>query len=239
MRRALCGVALCVALSCSLAAPSWGAKVKGDRSYRPYEKIVLVADDVEKGSQILWDVDGDVQTEEKDNVLHVWAKPGTYRVTMTAINFDSKKVTRAKYTFTVQPDVAPTPPTPPDPPKPPAPPPSPAPIPAEGFRVLIVYETGQTLPKDQAVILNSGAVRDYLRAKCVKDPDAEQDGKAYRIWDKDTDLANVNKTWADAMKRERKSVPWIIVSNHPKGGYEGPLPESVEKTLELLKKYGE
>src|SRR5215213_10521012 len=110
MRRTLCVLSLCLALC---AAPSWGAKVRGDRSYRPHEKIVLVADDVEKGSQILWDVDGDAQTEEKDNVLYVWAKPGTYRVTMTSINFDSKKVTRAKYTFVVQPDVPPTPPTPP------------------------------------------------------------------------------------------------------------------------------
>src|SRR5215217_4898738 len=107
MRRTLSCVILCVAL---LTAPSWGAKVKGDRSYRPYEKIALVADDVPKGAQILWDVDGDAQTEERDNVLYVWAKPGTYRVTMTAIDFDSKKVTRAKYTFTVQPDVPPTPP---------------------------------------------------------------------------------------------------------------------------------
>lgn len=121
-------------------------------------------------------------------------------------------------------------------PKPPPPGPTAPPIAGEGNRVLIVYETGDRLPAKQAAILTSGILRDYLDAECAKDS-ANPTG-AYRIWDQNVDLSHpsVSPSWKAAMARPRASLPWIVISNG-KSGYEGPLPESVEATLELLKKH--
>lgn len=127
---------------------------------------------------------------------------------------------------------------PPVPPIPPVPEPSPAPIQADGLHVLIVYETAELskLAKEQELILYSQTVRDYLNAKCP----AVGATKEWRFWDKDVTTAAESKLWQDAMKRERKSVPWIIVSNPQKGGgFEGALPATVDETMTLLKKFGD
>jgi len=125
---------------------------------------------------------------------------------------------------------------PPDPPKPPDPPtPNPAPIPVDGFRVLILYESAdQTkMPAAQQSILFSKTVRDYLNSHCAAGPKV----KDWRIWDKDVDPSGEAKLWQDVMKRPRVGVPWIVVSNG-KSGFEGPLPANVGDTMALLKKYG-
>lgn len=127
-------------------------------------------------------------------------------------------------------------PMPPPDPGPKPEPPSPAPIPAAGFRVLIVYESMATLPMNQHGIIYGKSVRDYLNAKCDVGPDGKT--KEWRIFDKDVDASSDSALWAAAMKRPRASVPWLIISNHPRGGYEGPLPDNVADTLTLLKKYG-
>ncbi len=225
-----------------LGASLQAAKVKGEIHYEPYAKIILKATDVSSDkAQFLWDIDGEADIEAVGGTLYVWAPPGRYKVTLTAVDFDTKKIERTKFTFTVGTPTPPIPPVPPGPNPPgpgPNPPPNPAPISDPGFRVLIVYETGETskLAPAQRVILTSGTVRDYFRAKCASDSTANQDGKAYRIWDKDTDTTNELKSWQDAMKRDRKSIPWIVISNG-KTGFEGPLPATVDDTLALLKKY--
>lgn len=134
----------------------------------------------------------------------------------------------------------PPPPVPPGPVPPVPPGPTPAPIAGDGFKVLIVYETAETskMPKGQELVLYSQTVRDYLNAKCPVGSDSKT--KEWRIFDKDVATASESKTWQDAMKRDRKSVPWIVVSNPQKGGgFEGPLPASVDEAMTLLKKYGE
>lgn len=149
----------------------------------------------------------------------------------------------------VPPGPGPTPPAPdppkpdppkPDPPKPDPPQPEPAPIPVAGFRVLVVYETADLgkLTPGQRAIFSSRDVRDYLNATCVKG----QDGRTpeWRIYDKDTDMANESKVWRDAMTRalaRATALPWCIVSNG-KTGYEGPLPRTLQEAIDLLKKYG-
>src|SRR6185295_3400904 len=101
---------------------------------------------------------------------------------------------------------------PPTPPVPPVPPPTPAPIPVPGFRVLIVVETSDLskLPAPQVAIVTAKPIRDYLALRCVKGPNGEPER---RIWDKDVSTENVSKIWQDAMRLERKSLPWIVISN--------------------------
>lgn len=134
------------------------------------------------------------------------------------------------------PPVPPVPPTPPTPPTPPVPP-TPPPIPQEGLRVLILYESAELskLPAPQQLVLASQSVRDYLNGKCVVGADGKT--REWRMWDKDVDASAESKVWQEALARPRKGVPWIIVSNG-KDGFEGPLPASVDETLALLKKYG-
>jgi hypothetical protein len=104
--------------------------------------------------------------------------------------------------------------------------------------VLIVEETANrsTLPPAQLAILFDQRVHELLNSKCVQDTEIGR--KAWNIWDADEKLEKAPKLWQDAMKRPRKSVPWIMIGNG-KTGYEGPLPENVDKTLELIKKYAE
>lgn len=123
----------------------------------------------------------------------------------------------------------------PKPPKPPTPEPdAKAPIPGPGLKVLIVYETGKTLPPQQGSILDGKRVRDYLDANCVVGPDGKT--REYRIWDQGADTVGESARWQDAMKRTRTGVPWVVISNE-KSGFEGPLPSTPDAFLELIKKY--
>lgn len=126
-------------------------------------------------------------------------------------------------------------PIPPGPdPNPPTPiPVPPKPIPVSGLHVLILHETGDAMPKEQATILTSKRVRDYLEAKCVSDGK----GKAYRIWDDDVSPAVAPKVFQDMLARPRASLPWIVIMTS-QDSYAGPLPANVDETLKLLQKYG-
>lgn len=180
---------------------------------------------------------------------------GTY--TLMAYGAKGDSPSAPAYTTVVIGPPAPNPDPGPGPgPNPPEPNPNPAPIPAPGFRVLIVFEAAElsSYPPAQLAVIYSGRLRDYLDAKCVK----EAGGKpGWNIWDKDVVIKDESQIWKDAMARPRvppkiippkdlnpnikveepKALPWIIVSNG-KTGYEGPLPANVDKTLELVKKYG-
>src|SRR5262245_740948 len=165
------------------------AKVKGQAQYEPYKKIVLRAQDVSsKAAQFLWDIDGEADVEERGAELFVWAAPGKYRVRLTAIDFEEKKVERASFSFVV---AGPTPPVPPGPGPGPQPP---GPTPKGAFnRALILYESAEEakMPKGQQAVLYSKAVRDYLKGHTLKDKDNANG--AWRIWDKDVDAAGEGK----------------------------------------------
>lgn len=130
----------------------------------------------------------------------------------------------------------PVPPGPgPDPKPKPDPDPSPkdAPIAGDGLRVLIVHETSQPLSQSQFATIYGQQFRDYLRAKCAKGADGSAEA---RIWDKDVDTKDAPKHWQDAMKRPRQSIPWLIVSNG-KTGFEGPLPQTLDEALAIVKRF--
>ena len=125
----------------------------------------------------------------------------------------------------------PTPPAPPVPPDPPKP--DPAPIPAPGLRVLMVTESkNPVLTPGQRSVLFSVRVLNHLDKVCVN----ENGWPGYRIYDPNQSMANESKLWQDAMKRPMKSLPWLIISNG-KAGWEGPVPDSVDAFLALLKPF--
>lgn len=127
----------------------------------------------------------------------------------------------------------------PNPPKPPEPP-GPSPIPLDGLRVMIVYEKADLtkLPPAQLQVMYSKEIWDFLERECAIGSDGKT--REFRIWDKDTETSGAEKHWQEAMKRDRKSLPWLLVSNPRKGGgYEGPLPASVEEMKAVLSKFKE
>jgi len=154
-------------------------------------------------------------------------------VELLIISGEDSPVVRNVLTVTVGPRPPPIPPDPPtpDPDDPPGPP-----IPGKENRVLIIYESSDLpkYPPAQTAVFAAASLREYLAKKCVKGPDGKT--PEYRIWDKDVDTVNVSTVWKDAMKLQRQSLPWIIVSNGSTG-FSGPLPTDVDSTVTLLKKY--
>lgn len=144
----------------------------------------------------------------------------------------------------------PVPPTPPVPPVPPVPPnpPAPAPIPAAGFRVVILHETAAAIPEAQEQVLNSPEIISYLVQHAAKDPNG---APSFRIWDDDYTEAQLINTppylktaYLTAQKARPDNVPWIVVSDGTNGesrelpGKGKPYAEALADTLTLLKKYG-
>lgn len=203
---------------------------------RPFGEQVTV---VWEGDDITWFAStglGVIRVYSHDPrnvVFHVQGdKPGAYFLEAVAVKVvDGKARFSPKARCEVK--VTGKEPTPdPDPPNPPDPD-NPAPIPVEGFRVLMIFET-EDLAKyksGQLSVLYSTDIRKYMDSKCVG-------GKSgYRIWDKDESGTGHPQLWQDAMKRSRTTLPWLIVSNG-KTGYEGPIPDSIQATMEILKKHG-
>lgn len=236
MRRTLSVLALLLLAPCAWAE----LRIVGELKVEPYKLVRLSAEGAD-GAALIWDVTPEESVdvvEFPSKVLFV-APPGTYKVKLRALRTKdgSSSFETARATVVIGVPTPPVPPVPPAPPVPPTPPPDPAPIPAAGLRVLIVYESAELakLPAAQTNVLYAKSVRDYLNAKCPAGPDGKT--KEWRIWDKDSDTAGESRLWQDAMRRPRKSVPWILISTGV-GGYEGPLPATVDETLTLLRKYG-
>lgn len=163
---------------------------------------------------------------------------GTGRVELLVVKEGAKSsadVFRQHIDANTGPLPPPIPPVPPDPPKPVPPKPDPAPIPAAGLRVLIIFETKtpEKLTAGQREIIYSAKVRSHLGTVCVK----ENGWPGYRIYDPDTSMVGETQLWRDAMARPRASLPWVLISNPGKGGYEGVLPTDANAFLSLLKKY--
>ena len=219
------------------AGPAWGQSVKLPETVagKPGGWIVVPAE--ADGGAVRWYLPDPGLTEVPLAALfgEEWAKqakgrvftaetPGRYRVVAYCAKGD---VASPAAVCTVVVGESPAPPTPP----------GPAPIPGDGLRVLIVYETADLskLPRAQANILTAAEVRAYLNAKCATGPDGRT--AEWRIWDQNVDTAAEAPTWRDAMARKRDKLPWLVISTG-KAGYEGPLPAAVDDTLKLLKHYG-
>lgn len=125
----------------------------------------------------------------------------------------------------------------PTPPDPPAPQPD-APIVAPGFHVLIVYQDKVPLPAGQHSVIYGKAIRDYLNAKCPREPGGNA---GWRIWDADLDVSFAPKHFQDAYKLAKVQsagrLPWLVVSDG-KTGWVGPVPATLDETMAILKRFG-
>lgn len=101
---------------------------------------------------------------------------------------------------------------------------TPAPIDVPGLHVLIVEETDDrsTIDKGQLAVLQTTQVKQEVAAA----------GGQFRQYDDDN--APAAEPWKTAMSRPRQSTPWLIVSNPGKGGFEGPLPASIDESLKII-----
>lgn len=223
--------------------------IAGDEEVPAYRIVKLKAIGIEEKAGSLWKI---VPSKNLSNPVNTppdmyefVAPPGVYEISLLSIKLKPdgstslKEATKTVIIREPSPGPKPVPPDPgPTPPKPVPPEPvPPAPIPAEGFRVLMVYERADLpkMPAKQVDILHSQQVADYLNKTCVLGPDGKM--PEWRVWDQHAEPTTYPKLWQDVIKRERKSIPWIVISTG-KTGYEGPLPATIEETLTLLRSYG-
>lgn len=243
MRR-LAALPLAFLLLTALVAPAPAdLAIEGPTRVAPYKMVRLQAKGYADKSAVLWRWDKKkLDGGRSGDKLWLTGPPGEYVVECMAIRLDDKGQTvveEAEVTVTIGEPVPPKPPEPPPTPKPPAPPPNPAPIAGDGVKVMIVYESEKTreMPAAQQLILYSSGFRKYLDGVCADDPQTGTK-KAWWIIDQNADASSLAKPWQDALKRQRSSVPWLLISNG-KTGWEGPLPANVDDATALVKKYAE
>lgn len=102
-----------------------------------------------------------------------------------------------------------------------------------GVRVFIVEETADRprLPANQQAIFTSVPLRQFLKLHCVTGSDG---APAFRILDKDAELSG---DWrATLCAHPPRSYPWLYITNG-KNGYSGPLSNSVDELIALIKPY--
>lgn len=104
-----------------------------------------------------------------------------------------------------------------------------------GLRVLIIEETDApsraALNAGQRAIILGTAANSFRTF-------ASKTAKAELVCaDKDADFSRLPAVWVELVKRPRKSVPWLTITNG-KTGYEGPLPGDPTEAIAILKRVG-
>lgn len=191
----------------------------------------------------IWNFPETVTGKAEENVLVVTDAPkgaSTISVLAITINFTvdkDGKVTKTNSkdygSVVLVTDSGPTPgPTPPGP-TPPGP--DPAPLPTDKLAVMIIEDESnrRDLTKGQLESITSTLFRTWVKSKVGKDSGGQP---LFRLYDVTTDLSHEDKFWQDAMKVDRKSLPWLLVSNG-KGGYSGPLLGTVAENKAIIEKY--
>jgi hypothetical protein len=181
-----------------------------------------------------WRWPANVKAVELSNVLKVQEAPEgelTISVQWALIDFKEQKVEEkaALLAFFVG-KPGPTPPVPPEPV-----PPDPLPPAPTGFRVLFIRETADALTAAQAAAWSSGAVKDYLDAKCVKD----NGHPSWRKWDKDIDVTNAPAELRQLFNDSRPKwgpLPVVVVAVNQVAKVEA-FPANEAALLNLLRKY--
>ena len=89
----------------------------------------------------------------------------------------------------------------------------------EGYKVLVVYESSDSLPKEQGAVLRSSRWKELV--------------DDWRVLDKDSVFNDEDSVWKKALNRPSEHLPRVIIST----GYEGPLPEEVDAMVALVEKW--
>mgnify|MGYP000719423443 CR=1 FL=1 len=114
------------------------------------------------------------------------------------------------------------------------------PFESDGFACIIIKEASSTgsLPGAQRSIFSSADIHKLARGASVKLSDGEP---FYRVWDDDytaEELAHVPKELAAAYRavvtQANGKLPWIAVTNGKDKGFSGPLPGTVNATMQLI-----
>lgn len=209
------------------------------------QMLVLKSDKAKHANaegSLTWIIEPSLQTFSADGgktvILNTGLKPEVLRI-MQIVSSTNGKNTYQRISIRI--GQGPQPPPKDDPVVPPKPvdPTDPVvpPAPKLGqLKVLIIEETGSRgeLPSDQIGIFTSVPIREYAKKACSKDAKGNPD---FLVFDKDVSVEGTAEWVQQAWKQPRQDLPWILLSNGTTG-YSGPLPENIDKTLELLKKYG-
>ena len=199
--------------------------------------------------EILWGTSDGLDSEQittPEAKLFVWGPAGEHMI--DAVVLPMKEITVDGQTFSVLTG----PPQrfkarftigEPSPPDPPPPDPTSAPFPSPGFSILILKEASETgrLTEGQRSVLTSPQILKYVNQRAVK---LEDEQPAYRAWDDDysaQQLDNAPKVMREAyalVSAAKTELPWVAISTG-KTGWQGPLPNTVDEMLALLRKYGE
>lgn len=182
-----------------------------------------------------WRFPPTVNGTEQGRILKVHEAPkGEVTISVQWAEIDFKNQTAVEKFATLiffvgEPGPAPVPPDP-IPPKPDPLPPAPT-----GFRVLFIRETADALTSAQTAAWSSGAVKDYLDAKCVKD----NGHPSWRKWDKDIDVTNAPAELRQLFNDSRPKwgpLPVVVVAVNNVAKVEA-FPANEAALLNLLRKY--
>lgn len=186
-----------------------------------------------RGKLVRWRGAGGLQVEKVGDAAVIVAaeSAGTYE--LLAWTCADGEPTEAAVCLVNVGGVDPKPPEPGPGPKPP-PPPIPTPPIPQGFRAVLVYESGSNMTKAQLAVLYSPAVEKYLTAKT-------EGGKGgWRRWDKDVDTKYEAELWRNlwtAAKPGLGALPAVVLVGGQKGETH-PLPATEAEMMALLKKWG-
>ncbi len=104
----------------------------------------------------------------------------------------------------------------------------PSPVASDSLRVLIVEESADRskLPLGQLAVLTSTPFRKWLEAN----------GAEWRMVDANDSPQDLDDTMKAMFARQRATLPWMIVCG-PKGGAEGPLPDSPDAAIKAAEQF--
>ncbi len=114
-------------------------------------------------------------------------------------------------------------------------PPTP-PVPIGKLQVIIIEDPAQhaSLPASQIAVLDGQAVREYLNTHCTV-TDGTPDRRILSV--RQVVTAKSAPWLQEAFAVPRESLPWIVILRGSKT-ISGPLPETVDETMALLRTYG-